>query len=87
MEWTDDYPDGYGTKRVTDGTMTFETSGGVTPLGGTSSLTVTASDTTSDGDETTLTGTKGFRIGTDTDINVSGETIKYVAYCMGHDSD
>jgi hypothetical protein len=87
LEWTEDLADGYGLKEVTNGTKSLITSGGIDPLGDDEGLTVSASDTTSDGDETTLTQVRGFQIGTDTDINVSGETINYVAFCLGHDSD
>ena len=86
-EWTDEFPDASILKTITDGTMTFDLTGGITPLGDDGTVTVTASDTTTDGDETTYTGVRGFRIGTDSDINACGEIIKYVAYCRGHDSD
>lgn len=87
LEWTDDLTDGYGLKTVTDGTISLITSGGIDPLGDDEGLTVAASDTTSDGDTTTLTQVRGFQIGADTDINVSGETINYIACVLGHDGD
>lgn len=87
LDWTDDMPDAYGLKTVTDGTISYITSDGVTPLGDDEGLTVAASDTTVDGNTTTLTGVRGFTIGADTDVNVNGETIMYIACCLGHDSD
>jgi hypothetical protein len=87
LVWTEDMPDAYGFKRVAAGTATYVTTGGVTPLGDDEGLTVSASDSETDGDTTTLTQIRGFRIGTDTDINVCGEEILYVAFGLGHDSD
>jgi hypothetical protein len=87
LEWTDDLADGYGQKLVTGGTLSTISSGGIDPLGDDEGLTVSASDTTSDGDTTTMTGVRGFQIGTDADVNVSGETINYVAFGYGHDAD
>lgn len=52
-------------------------SNGITPW--TEDLSITASDTSSDGNETSFTGRRGFTIGADTDVNVSGETIAFVA--------
>jgi hypothetical protein len=87
LDWTADMPDAYGMKKITDGTISYISSLGITPLGDDEGLTVSASDTTTDGDTTTLTQIRGFRIGADTDVNVSGERIKYIAACLGHDSD
>lgn len=87
LVWTDQEDDAAGVKQVTDGTISHITSNGITPLGDDESLTVTASDTTSDGDTTTMTSVRGFTIGADTDINVSGETINYTAYGLGQDGD
>ena len=87
LVWTDQEDDAAGVKQVTDGTISHITSNGITPLGDDESLTVTASDTTSDGDTTTMTSVRGFTIGADTDINVNGETINYTAYGLGQDGD
>jgi hypothetical protein len=87
LTWTADMPDAYGFKRVAAGTATYITSLGITPLGDDEGLTVAASDTTVDGNTTTLTGVRGFTIGADTDINVCGETMMWVAFGLGHDSD
>jgi hypothetical protein len=54
-KWQDSMPDASAVKQITDGTMTYITSLGITPLAG------------------------GFRIGADTDLNVSGEDIHWMA--------
>jgi hypothetical protein len=87
LVWTRDMPDGYGLKRVAAGTQTYITTGGITPLGEDEGLTVAGSHTTVDGDTTTMTGVRGFSIGTDTDINVCGEIIDYVAFGLGQNGD
>lgn len=87
LHWTDDLADGYGFKRVAAGTGATITTGGITPLGDDEGLTVSASDTTSDGDTTTMTQIRGFQIGTDADINVCGEQLIYIAHGLGHDGD
>jgi hypothetical protein len=87
LVWTEDMPDGYGLKRVAGGTQTYITTGGITPLGDDESLTITASDTTVDGNTTTFTCVRGFTLGTDTDINVCGEQLVYVAFGLGQDGD
>lgn len=56
-EWSDTMPSGMMAKQVTDGTMTFPTTLGITPV-----------------------PNKGFIVGADTDINVAGETVHWVAY-------
>lgn len=55
-EWNSEMPDASAAKRVTAGTLSFVTSGGVTPLA------------------------NGFRLGTDADMNVSGELVYFEAF-------
>jgi hypothetical protein len=54
-EWNDAMPDASMMKQVTDGTISFPTSGGVTPT------------------------SAGFTVGTDADMNVSGELVYWEA--------
>lgn len=67
LEWTETMGAGYGFK-------TADTGAGVTDLSLLSSLGVTAYA----GSE--AANSEGFTIGADTDVNVSAETIEYIAY-------
>jgi hypothetical protein len=87
LEWTVDMGDGKGYKRVAAGTGALISTLGITRLGDDEGLTVSASATTVDGNTQTMTQIKGFRIGADTDINVCGETMRWAAIGLGHDSD
>jgi len=87
LDWTSDMPAAAGVKQITAGTMTYITTLGISPLGSTSGLTVSADNTLTDNNTITMTNPKGFRIGADTDMNVSGEDIYWVATGLGGDSD
>lgn len=65
--WTDTMAAASVVKTITDGTMTFETSGGITP--------VEQRELDDEADPA-----RGFTIGTDSDINDTDEVIHYVAY-------
>lgn len=65
LEWVASMADASGVKVITAGTMSLITSNGITPLQ-TDQVGSTA-------------GKSGFTLGADTDVNVSGETIHWIA--------
>ena len=71
--WTDTMPHDSFIKEITDGTITYDTSGGVTPV---EQLELDVLDTSTP----PVPLTRGFLIGTDSDINDTGEDIHWVAY-------
>jgi hypothetical protein len=77
-DWNDQMALGYIVSKTPAGVATYIT-GGVTPLGAASSLAVSASASTTDGDTTTFTGVKGFSLGVAA-INTSGNSIAYEAW-------
>lgn len=83
LEWNDKMASGGGDKIIAAGTHTYVSSNGITPLGGTSGLTVSADNTNTDGNTITLTNPKGFSLGTDS-VNGSGNALSYIA--IGEDS-
>jgi len=77
--WVRSMGDGNGWKFDSSGpALSILSANGISAL--MEDLEVSLSNTSSDGDTTTFTGDRGFTIGADTDINVSGETIAYVAW-------
>jgi len=79
LEWNDKMASGGGDKIIAAGTHTYVATNGITPLGGTSALTVSADNTNTDGNTITLTNVKGFTLGTDS-VNGSTNALSWVAY-------
>lgn len=65
--WTETMPPGSAVKRITAGTMTYIVTGGVTQV---------EQQELDDGQDPG----RGFTIGTDADLNVSGEVVHWTAF-------
>ena len=72
MTWTDQMPAGYGWKRIAVGTGSYVTSGGITPVQQDVMSPVVGGSAQDPG--------RGFTIGTDSDLNVSGEALQWEAH-------